>query len=177
MVHRSPRQSGFSLIELMVTALVFGIGLLGLAALQVSTLRSNSGGRNRVTAASLAEGCLSAIQAEGSLTWSYAAGVMGSSVNFAGTRTFTDAAANGSFGAFDVNGQPVVVGAPTQVFLVGWVRRATTATPSATITGMNMNEFVVTVTWTDQVKAVDGVTNLAASTLTISRLIRYGVKS
>lgn len=175
MMHRASRQSGFSLVELLVTALIFGIGLLGLASLQVSTIRSNAGGRNRVTAAFLAEGCLSAIQAEGSLTWSYAAGVMGSSTTFAGPRTYTTAATNGTFGTFDVNGQQTPSGSPTQVFSVGWVRRATNATPSAPITSMNMNEFVVTVTWTDQVKAADGVTNLAASTMTISRLIRYGV--
>jgi len=177
MHRRSTPQGGFSLIELMVTALIFGIGLLGLAALQVSTLRSNSGGRNRVTASALAEGCLSAIQAEGSLTWSFAAGVQGPTVVFAGARAFTQGGtANGTYGVFDVSGQRLVAGDPNQVFSVGWVRRpATAATPSAPITGMNMNEYVVTVTWRDQAKAADGVTDLAPSTLTISRLIRYGV--
>ncbi|MBI1753616.1 MAG: prepilin-type N-terminal cleavage/methylation domain-containing protein [Acidobacteria bacterium] len=177
MHRRATHQTGFSLIELLVTALIFGIGLLGLAALQVSTMRSNSGGRNRVTASALAEGCLSAIQAEGSLTWSYSAGVMGSSTVFVGTRTFTQSGtANGTYGIFDINGQPLPPGDPNQVFSVGWVRRPTTAaTPSAPITNMNMNEFVVTVTWKDQEKAADGVTNLASSTLSVSRLIRYGV--
>lgn len=172
MIRRSPRQSGFSLVELLVTALIFGIGLLGLAALQVSTLRSNSGGRNRVTAASLAEGCLSAIQAEGSLSWSYAANVQGFGTAYAGVRDYTGAPA-GTFGTFDVNGQPVSALAPTQVFTVDWVRLApTTATPKANITGMNMNEFVVRVNWQDQATAADG-TALAASTLTLSRLVRY----
>lgn len=177
MHRRAARQAGFSLIELLVTALIFGIGLLGLAALQVSTMRSNSGGRNRVTASSLAEGCLSAIQAEGSLTWSYSAGVMGSGTVFSGTRTFTQSGtANGTYGVFDISGQPLVAGDPNRVFSVNWVRRpATAATPSSPITQMNMNEFVVTVTWTDQEKAADGTTNLAPSTLTVSRLIRYGV--
>ncbi len=100
---------------------------------------------------------------------------MGSSAAFAGPRTFTIGAANGTFGTFDVNGQPTPSGDPTQVFSVGWVRRSTNATPTLPITRMNMSEFVVTVTWTDQLKAADGVTNLAASTMTTSRLIRYGV--
>jgi len=169
---RRSSQSGFSLAELLVTALIFGIGLLGLAALQVATLRSNSGGRNRVTAAALAEGCLGAIQAEGSLSWSYAAGVMGPGVAYAGARPYTGND-NGTFGTFDVNGAPVAAAAATKVFTVGWVRLpATTATPSTAITGMNMNEYVVTVTWQDQVVGADG-TALAASTLSLSRLIRY----
>lgn len=173
MIRRSSRQSGFSLAELLVTALIFGIGLLGLAALQVSTLRSNAGGRNRITAASLAEGCLSSIQAEGSLSWSYAAGVMGPTVAYAGARPYTGGTANGTFGTFDVNGQPVVAADLTKVFEVKWVRLASTdATPKAAITGMNMNEFVVTVAWQDQAFGADG-TAFAPSTLSLSRLIRY----
>ena len=173
MTRRAPRQTGFSLVELLVTALIFGIGLLGLASLQVSTLRSNSGGRNRVTAASLAEGCLSSIQAEGSLSWSFAAGVMGSSSVFTGPRAYTGGATNGVFGAFDISGLPVVAGDPTQVFLVNWTRLApTAATPSANITGMNMNEFVVTVIWRDQAVGADG-TDFGNSTLTLSRLVCY----
>jgi prepilin-type N-terminal cleavage/methylation domain-containing protein len=171
------RQSGFSLVELLVTALIFAIGLLGLAALQVSTARSNSGGRNRVTATSLAEGCLSAIQAEGSMSWSFAAGALGTASKFAGTRVFTGGTANNDFGFFDINGQPVVKGDPTQVFQVAWVRlNPTAATPSQTITNMNLNEFVVTVTWTDQAKAADGTDLTNTQRLVLSRLIRYGVQ-
>ncbi len=173
MIRRSSRQSGFSLVELLVTALIFGIGLLGLAALQVSTLRSNSGGRNRVTAASLAEGCLSAIQAEGSLSWSYAAEVMGKGVPYPVARVYTGGTANATFGNYDVNGLPVAAADPNRIFLVDWVRLApTAATPKSAITGMNMNEFVVTVTWQDQAADAQGAA-LAATTLSLSRLIRY----
>ena len=174
---RTPRQSGFSLIELLVTALIFGIGLLGLAALQVSTLRANSGGRNRISAASLAEACLSAAQGEGSLSWSYAAGVMGASAVYpAASRIYTGGAATGTFGYFDVNGQQVLAADPTLVFTVDWVRlNPTAATPKAAITKMNMNEFVVTVHWTDQVKDASGavIASTALPTLSMSRLIRY----
>lgn len=172
MVRRSSRQSGFSLAELLVTALIFGIGLLGLAALQVSTMRSNAGGRNRVTAAALAEGCLSAAQAEGSLSWSYAAGVMGPTAAYAGARPYTGGTASGTFGTFNVDGLPVVATDPTKIFDVRWIRLSTTATPSAAITGMNMNEFVVTVTWQDQAVGADG-TPFPQSTMSLSRLIRY----
>ena len=172
MTRRSSRQSGFSLVELLVTALIFGIGLLGLAALQVSTLRSNSGGRNRFTAAALAEGCLSAIQAEGSMSWTFAAGIRGKGVPYPVAREYTGKA-NGAFGSFDVNGLPTVVGDPTTVFTVNWARNAAgSPSPKAPITGMDLREFVVTVIWQDQaVDAAGGA--LPPSTMTMSRLIRY----
>ncbi|NWJ40129.1 MAG: hypothetical protein HXX12_04065 [Geothrix sp.] len=156
-----------------MTALIFGIGLLGLAALQVSTLRSNSGGRNRFTATALAEGCLSAIQSEGNNSWIYSAGIKGTGVAYPLARVYTGGNATGPFGSFDINGLPVAVGDPTTVFTVQWSRNnANAATPKAPIMGMDMREFVVTVTWRDQAVDASG-SAMPASTLSMSRLIRY----
>jgi hypothetical protein len=67
----------------------------------------------------------------------------------------------------------VVAGDPNTVFVVTWQRMAATnATPKAAITGMNMNEFVVTVNWRDQATDASGAV-VPLSTLTMSRLIRY----
>ncbi|WIL21862.1 prepilin-type N-terminal cleavage/methylation domain-containing protein [Geothrix sp.] len=173
MTSRASRQSGFTLVELLMTALIFGIGLLGLAALQVSTLRSNSGGRNRFTATALAEGCLSAIQSEGNNSWIYSAGIKGTGVAYPLARVYTGGNATGPFGSFDINGLPVAVGDPTTVFTVQWSRNnANAATPKAPIMGMDMREFVVTVTWRDQAVDASG-SAMPASTLSMSRLIRY----
>ena len=171
---RASRQQGFSLVELLVTALIFAIGLLGLAVLQVSTLRANSGGRNRFTATSLAEGCMSAIQAEGANSWAYASGISGNGAAYpVALRVYTGATLHGTFGTFDVNGQPVAAGSATQVFTVKWVQNAAGAqVPGNAIAGMNMREFVVTVSWTDQATSAAG-TNMTASSMSMSRLIRY----
>lgn len=166
-------QDGFSLVELLITALIFSIGLLGLAALQVSTLRANTGGRNRFTAASLAEGCLSSIQSEGSLSWTYASGELGKTAVYPIAKVYTGAGTAGTFGYFDVNGKPLLVGDPSIVFTVSWARLDTTAaTPKASITGMNMSEFVVTTSWKDQVTDAAGAP-IATPTISVSRLIRY----
>jgi len=174
MTRRPPRQSGFSLIELLVTALIFGIGLLGLAALQVSTLRSNAGGRNRFTATSLAEACMSSIQAEGSTSWTYSAGIEGNGAAYpVALRKYTGGTATGNFGTFDISGQPVLTADPAKVFTVTWAQNAgNTSLPKSAITGMNLKEFVVTVSWLDQAVDASGNT-LTPTTLSMSRLIRY----
>ena len=175
---RAARQTGFSLIELMMTAFIFGVGLLGLAALQVATLRNNTGSRNRFTATSLAEGCMSAIQAEGSTSWNYAAGIMGTTASPTyptALKKYTGAGMAGSFGSFDVNGLPLATGDPNTVFTVAWTRLGAVASGPGTqtpITNMNLREFVVTVSWQDQATNAAGVA-VPQSTMSLSRLIRY----
>lgn len=54
--HWRRRQSGFTLIEAMVALLVLSIGLLGIAALYVETLRASRTSLNRSVAVTLATG-------------------------------------------------------------------------------------------------------------------------
>lgn len=57
--------SGVSLIEILVTTLVLGIGLLGVAALQVSSLSSNQEGFFTSQASSIARDYASRVRASG----------------------------------------------------------------------------------------------------------------
>jgi type IV pilus modification protein PilV len=177
---RASRQKGFSLVELLVTALIFSIGLLGLAVLQVTTLRSNTSSRNRFTATSLAEGCMSAIQAEGAMSWAYAANIQGAGTAYPTARRVYTGAASGYFGgalvkgAFDINGDPVATGSVNQVFTVTWAQNPITASsPAVAVTGMNLTEFVVTVSWTDQAFDAKGNALTTPNSMSMSRLIRY----
>lgn len=45
--HKTDRRNGFTLLEVMVALLVLSIGLLGLAALQANTLKTNHGAYQR----------------------------------------------------------------------------------------------------------------------------------
>lgn len=58
---------GFSMVEFLMAAFILSVGLLGLAALQVSAQSQGLGGRQRGTAAIMAHNLLDTIQAEGAL--------------------------------------------------------------------------------------------------------------
>ena len=67
------RQTGFSLIELLVSIVVFSIGLLGIAGLQIVSKKSNYEGFQRTVASQVAYGMLEDMRANGSGISVYAA--------------------------------------------------------------------------------------------------------
>ena len=62
-------QAGFSMIEMLMTAFVLGVGLLGLCMLQTFSLRGARGSRSLVTAVHVGEGILDEVEMEGRLSW------------------------------------------------------------------------------------------------------------
>jgi len=51
----SKNQRGFSLIEILISVLVFGVGILGLGSLQIASLKGSSNAHYRTTASVLAQ--------------------------------------------------------------------------------------------------------------------------
>lgn len=51
----SRNQQGVSLIEILISVLVFGVGILGLGSLQIASLKSSSNAHYRTTASVLAQ--------------------------------------------------------------------------------------------------------------------------
>ncbi len=51
----SKNQQGVSLIEILISVLVFGVGILGLGSLQIASLKSSSNAHYRTTASVLAQ--------------------------------------------------------------------------------------------------------------------------
>jgi type IV pilus assembly protein PilV len=66
-------QIGFSLIELMISLIVFSVGLLGIAGLQMVSKKSNYEGMQRTIASQVAYGMLEDMRANGSGIIIYAA--------------------------------------------------------------------------------------------------------
>ena len=63
MRQRQRLQSGFSLVELLVAILILAVGLLGLAELQVSTMKANAQGDSIMVANHLAQKVIEEISA------------------------------------------------------------------------------------------------------------------
>jgi len=69
----SSKQPGFSLIELLVSIVIFSVGLLGIAGLQMVSKKANFEGLQRTVAAQVAHGMLEDMRANGSGISIYAA--------------------------------------------------------------------------------------------------------
>ena len=71
------RRGGFSLIEVLITILIFAIGMLGLAALQATSVRSNQSANFRTQATALGYMIIDRMRAnsDGVLRGEYLAGL------------------------------------------------------------------------------------------------------
>jgi len=62
-------QAGFSMIEMLITAFILAVGLLGLAMFQTMSLRASRGSRSVNTAVMVAEQIMDQAEMEGRLSW------------------------------------------------------------------------------------------------------------
>lgn len=69
--HSSGRtgEAGFSMIEMLMTAFVLSIGLLGLCMLQTMSLRAAHGGTSLTTAVHVADAVMEQVELEGRMSW------------------------------------------------------------------------------------------------------------
>ncbi len=62
-------QRGFSLVEMLMTAFILAVGIMGLTMLQVMALKGSRGGRSLGTAVQVGEMVMDQIEMEGRLSW------------------------------------------------------------------------------------------------------------
>lgn len=66
---RPKGQAGFSMIEMLMTAFILAIGILGLSMLQVMSLKASRGSRSLTTAVQVGEKVMDQVEMEGRLSW------------------------------------------------------------------------------------------------------------
>src|SRR5262249_23001163 len=82
---QSPTARGFTLVEVLVTLVVMSIGLLGLAALQLTSLKANHGSATRTQAVYLAYDIIERMRANPTATSAHGYDIAIGAVGTAGT--------------------------------------------------------------------------------------------
>jgi prepilin-type N-terminal cleavage/methylation domain-containing protein len=155
----NPRQgqAGFSMIEMLMTAFILAIGILGLTMLQVMSLKASRGGRSLSTAVLVGERVMDQVEMEGRLSWLNATG------QYTGTSNAVDlpnlryvSLAPGVAGAltetFNSKGGPPLGNpdpADNSIYFIVVTTKNVSVAPGAAPNGA-LSNFTVTVAFTDQ---------------------------
>ncbi len=62
-------EAGFSMVEMLMAAMVLAVGILGVTMIQVMALKASMGSRSVTSAAQVGERVLDQVEEEGRLTW------------------------------------------------------------------------------------------------------------
>lgn len=165
------RDSGFSMIEFLMTAVILGVGLLGLAALTTVAMRAYGGSRTRDTALTLSSSVMDHLALDGRIS----AQIRGEGGTPPTTALVANAAADTKYSYqdpattwtdFDLQGQPTQT---NKVFTITWLLRTAKGVTPDPSSNSAVGEVVVNVKWEEVVK---GATTQSRYVST-SRLIRY----
>lgn len=162
------RQAGFSMVEMLMVALVMAIGLLGVASMQLIAIKASSGSANLNTAAMLADQVMDSVESEARNCW---LNQTSGTVTVAGTEPpnlyyLSKPPTINVTQTFDVAGQPVDASSPKKIFTATVTSAAVTTTGAAT---GNLMDVKVVVAFTDVVNNSQTIQR----NITITRRIIY----
>jgi hypothetical protein len=164
-------ESGFSMVEMLMTALILAVGILGLTMLQAMSLQSSRGGRSLTAAVQIADRIMDQIEMEGRLSWLN----ITSSTFTAQPLTSLQYIGNGAIPIADYDidsnligtGQPLGSGMP-QLFFTAQATQGASVGGGAT---GQMHDFTVQVNFLD---GTDASKAPITRTVTLTRRILHG---
>lgn len=127
-------EAGFSMIEMLMTAFILAVGILGLTMLQTMSLKASRGSQSLTTAVLVAEQVLNQADLEGRLSWlnltnsNQAAPTLADLPNL---RYLTIPGGGELVETFNVKGGAVVAGSPDPAVSTPFYTVTTTRLPSA----------------------------------------------
>ena len=169
-------QAGFSMIEMLMTAFIMAIGILGLTMLQVMSLKASRGGRSLSTAVLVGEHVMDQVEMEGRLSWLNATGQYTGTglADLPNLRYVSLADGATRLETFNSKGGPPNAGSPDPAEQTAYFRVTTgkvvSVAPSAATNGA-LSNFTVQVQFTDQ---LDQASAPILRTVTLTRRIIHG---
>lgn len=179
-------QSGFSLVELLIASFILGVGLLGLAALQVTALRGHGASKHRNAASYLANGVIDRLKADGAISalLRFEGAAIPSSATLAYAPldqqiTYSAPDRSGALvSRFNLRAAPVeatsaVEEEKTPIYSVNYVVRTNSKDGDPVVGSRFMvREVVVNVSWQEEAM-VNGTSTTATKNISMSRYIRF----
>ncbi len=165
-------QRGFSLVEMLMTAFILAVGIMGLTLLQVMSLKGARGGKSLSTAIQVGEAVMDQIEMEGRLSWLNTSATLLNAAGALNNVRFVNKTTLATPLTFTIKGQVPVANAPDPVdsapfYTVTMAR--TNDTPAAV--GV-VSDFTVTVAFSD---VVNPTTNAAiVRTVVLNRRVLHG---
>ena len=164
-------QAGFSMIEMLMTAFILAIGILGLSMLQVMSLKASRGSRSLTTAVQVGEMVMDRIEMEGRLSWLNVTDSAYTVPTALTTLQYVNQAAP-VVNTFNIKGQVPQPSSPDPADQNPYFTVTTTRINPVVVTTGQLHDFVVTV---DFVDIVDANTSAAIHrTFTLTRRVLHG---
>ena len=166
-------QAGFSMIEMLMTAFILAVGLLGLALLQTMTLRVTRGNRSVNTAVLVAEQIVNQAEMEGRLSWLNASdGNYNAAAYTTATYKYMTIPNPGNLvETFNSQGGAVQAASPDPSLNTTFFTATSTLVPANPAVVGNVSILSVAVTFTDNVV---GNNTAVTRTVNLSRRIVHG---
>jgi len=172
-VRRVPRQgeAGFSMVEMLMTAFVLSIGLLGLSMLQAMSLRAARGSRSLSTAVKLAGGVMDAVEMEGRLSWLNVSQSLQTAPSNAQLPTLIYIPVANQNQTYNLLGEPVNAGSTDPAQANPFFQVNISQVPDTVGASGSLSDFTVVVTFAD---TVNGTQAPAKRMVTLTRRILHG---
>ena len=158
-------QRGFSMVEMLMTAFILAVGIMGLTLLQVMSLKGARGGKSLGTAVQVGETIMDQIEMEGRLSWLNITASQLAAPAALGTLTYINQAHPTQY--FNTLGEMTLTPAVDGFYKVNNTYINVGAAGTGTI-----SDFTVNVTFSDQVNPATGLA--IPRTVTITRRILHG---
>jgi len=165
-------QRGFSLVEMLMTAFILAVGVMGLTLLQVMSLKGARGGKSLATAIQVGEAVMDRIEMEGRLTWLNITDSQYKVPTAVANLTFVNQPALAVPLTFNLKGQvPIPASTDPAESNPFFTARVTGANVGAATVGI-ITDYTVTVTFAD---VVNPTTNVPITrTVVLTRRILHG---